>query len=94
MFRAELKDLPEDSIEFAIKRQAVLMEEFGVAEQEAYAVAEKEFLGKRMRAEVEQRVARELAQQLYGHYQHEMYNNPLGEALRYEKEVMEKGSKQ
>lgn len=30
VFKAELKDLPEDSIEFAIKRQAVLMEEFGV----------------------------------------------------------------
>jgi hypothetical protein len=88
VFRVELEDLPEDSIEFAIKRQACLMEEYGIAEEEAYAIAEKEFLTKRMRAEVEQRVAREMAQQIYGPYQHEMYNNPLGEALRYEKRVM------
>ena len=89
VFNKRLDELPEDSVEHAIRKQMHLMQEYGLDEERAFTMAEQEFKERRGRAELEQRLARIQAEEMMDAVAVQ-YNSPLYSVLAQEKELIEK----
>lgn len=85
IFGKRLDELPEDSVEHAIRRQVTLMEEFGIDEDRAFQLAEREFKERRAKIELEQRLARQQAEEMLNCAEIQM-NSPLYSVLLQEKD--------
>lgn len=89
LFKKSIDELPEDSIEHAIKHQLQLMKEYGVDEMQAQKTAIHFFQTNRKRLEIEARVAR---QQMEQQIPSDKYYGPLRRILLEEKHIMELSS--
>lgn len=88
VFNKSLQQLPEDSVEHAIRKQVHLMETYGMDEERAFILAEQEFKERRARLELEQRLARIQAEEMMD-FLDMQYNSPLYSVLAYEKSIID-----